>query len=215
MQVGDAPAARGSAHARILESARRLFAEHGYESTTTAAIARGAGTSESQIIKHFGGKEGLLEAIFEAAWEAMAEPLRRELAEAPAGAKAKLGALGGFFLSRMEADPELAVLMLFEGRRIRRRSGGVRLTPGFRRLVATIDGLLRAHGDATLRPGVHPEAARAALIGAWEGLLRDRLLAGGGGVPASYDREAMRSLLDRLLEALFGPSAEPTPDRVS
>src|SRR5260370_437103 len=58
-----------SSRARIREGAKALFAERGYEATTTAAICRLAGTSQSQLIKHFTNKQGVLEAIFEYAWE--------------------------------------------------------------------------------------------------------------------------------------------------
>jgi AcrR family transcriptional regulator len=54
---------------RIREAAKALFAERGYEPTSTAAICRLAGTSESQLIKHFGNKQGVLEAVFQHAWE--------------------------------------------------------------------------------------------------------------------------------------------------
>ena len=56
-------------HERLLEAAKILFSVHGYENTSTAAIARQANTSESQLIKHFGSKEGLLEAIFDHGWQ--------------------------------------------------------------------------------------------------------------------------------------------------
>ena len=53
---------------RLLEAAKALFAERGYEASSTATICRLAGTSESQLIKHFRSKQGILEAIFEYAW---------------------------------------------------------------------------------------------------------------------------------------------------
>src|SRR5205807_1220369 len=62
-----------SSHDRILDAAKRLFAQKGYENSSTAAIARLAGTSESQLIKHFSGKEGLLEAIYENGWRKLTE----------------------------------------------------------------------------------------------------------------------------------------------
>ena len=37
----------------------------------TASIAREAGSSESQLIRYFGGKAGLLEAIFNESWTAL------------------------------------------------------------------------------------------------------------------------------------------------
>lgn len=50
----------------ILLTAQQLFAEHGYASTSTKSIAQNAGVSEGLIFKHFGNKEGLLDAIVEA-----------------------------------------------------------------------------------------------------------------------------------------------------
>src|SRR5215471_3629212 len=57
-----------SSRDRILFSAKHLFARNGYENTSTVAIAREAGTSESQLMKHFGSKQGLLAAIFDHGW---------------------------------------------------------------------------------------------------------------------------------------------------
>ena len=44
----------------ILSSSLKLFAENGYESTTTRSIAQEAGVSEGLIFRHFQNKEGLL-----------------------------------------------------------------------------------------------------------------------------------------------------------
>ncbi|HTV64269.1 MAG TPA: TetR/AcrR family transcriptional regulator, partial [Bryocella sp.] len=57
-----------SSRERILLSAKHLFARNGYENTSTVAIAREAGTSESQLMKHFGSKQGLLAAILDRGW---------------------------------------------------------------------------------------------------------------------------------------------------
>lgn len=45
--------------AAILEAARAMFAEHGYEGTTVRAIAERASIDPSMIIRYFGGKDGL------------------------------------------------------------------------------------------------------------------------------------------------------------
>jgi AcrR family transcriptional regulator len=45
--------------AGILEAARAMFAEHGYEGTTVRAIAERASIDPSMIIRYFGGKDGL------------------------------------------------------------------------------------------------------------------------------------------------------------
>src|SRR5918999_2940128 len=66
-----------SSRDRLLEAAKRLFAAQGYEQTATSAIAREAGTSESQLMRYFGGKAGLLEALFDQAWTDLNERVKR------------------------------------------------------------------------------------------------------------------------------------------
>jgi AcrR family transcriptional regulator len=50
----------------ILEAARSAFAADGYATTTVAAIAGKAGVSPETVYKTFGGKPGLVRAIYEA-----------------------------------------------------------------------------------------------------------------------------------------------------
>ncbi|WP_428658037.1 TetR/AcrR family transcriptional regulator [Runella sp.] len=47
----------------ILETALKLFAEHGFDTTPTSLIAKEAGVSEGLIFRHFTNKEGLMDAI--------------------------------------------------------------------------------------------------------------------------------------------------------
>ena len=49
----------------IIEVARRVFLERGYAATTINAIAQEAGVSIETIYKSFGGKAGLVRAIYE------------------------------------------------------------------------------------------------------------------------------------------------------
>ncbi|HEY1640175.1 MAG TPA: TetR family transcriptional regulator [Streptosporangiaceae bacterium] len=51
--------------AAILAAARRRFLSDGFAATTIAAIAAGAGVSADTIYKSFGGKPGLVRAIYE------------------------------------------------------------------------------------------------------------------------------------------------------
>lgn len=50
---------------KILEAALVLFAKEGYNATSTSKVAKAAGVSEGLIFRHFGNKEGLLQAILE------------------------------------------------------------------------------------------------------------------------------------------------------
>ncbi|MBU8891891.1 MAG: TetR/AcrR family transcriptional regulator [Bacteroidales bacterium] len=47
----------------ILNVSLELFANQGYVNTSTSKIAKAAGVSEGLIFRHFGNKEGLLDAI--------------------------------------------------------------------------------------------------------------------------------------------------------
>mgnify|MGYP000159157975 CR=1 FL=1 len=52
---------------KILYSALELFANGGFNATSTNKIAKKAGVSEGLIFKHFKNKKGLLEAIMDSA----------------------------------------------------------------------------------------------------------------------------------------------------
>jgi AcrR family transcriptional regulator len=202
-QEGEHQVAEPSSHERILQAGRDLFAEDGYENATTSAIARRAGTSESQLIKHFGSKEGLLEGIFDRAWQRMAEGVRH-VQEAPLEPLDKLRGLTELMITALEGDKQLRTLMLLEGRRIRKHGHMVMMTRGFQQVLGVLDGLLRNLQEAgRLKPGLHPQAVRSALMGAFEGLLRDQLLAERASFPASYDRAELRAAFKAVLECFL------------
>ena len=46
--------------ARIINSAKKLFADQGYQKTTIVDISRQAGLSEAALYEYFQGKEDLL-----------------------------------------------------------------------------------------------------------------------------------------------------------
>ena len=192
-----------SSHDRILQAGRALFSEDGYENTTTSAIARRAGTSESQLIKHFSSKEGLLEGIFDQAWQRMAQGVQSvQRKEAPP--LDRLRALTELMIAALESDKQMRTLMLLEGRRIRKHGHMVMMTRGFQQVLELIDGILRElQYSGRLRPDLHPEAVRSALIGAFEGLLRDQLLAQRADFPAHYDGTELRAAFRAVLECFL------------
>ena len=57
--------AAGESRKRVLAESRTLFLAHGYGRTTIAAIAHAAGVSKESVYKGFGGKPGLVRAIYE------------------------------------------------------------------------------------------------------------------------------------------------------
>ena len=202
-------AAKSSSHDRILAAAKHLFATRGYENTSTIAIARLAGTSESQLMKHFGSKEGLLEAAFDQCWEKMAYALRG-IHELSTPAEMLLTLLD-LVLAALEGDPEAKQLMLLEGRRVRKEDRMVVLTRGYQEFVKTIDSLLlemRAAGQ--VRSEANLQAIRSGLMGMMEGMMRDQLLARRTGYPADYSTEDIRKLFADVLRTLRPQVPVPT-----
>lgn len=186
-------------HERILKCAKTLFAKKGYENTTTVAIARAAGTSESQLMKHFGSKEGLLEAIFDQGWEVITERIK-DLENLNINEEEKIQRLLGSMLLALEADPQLRDLLLLEGRRIRKEGNMILMTSGFRQIISTVDHLLeKMRQSGHLKRGLNPEAVRSALVGTFEGMLRDRILAQRSDYPASYSGEDVRAVFNTVL----------------
>lgn len=190
-----------STHQRILRVAKTLFANRGYEHTSTSAIARQAGTSESQLMKHFGSKAGLLEAIFIEGWTEITEQARLAI-EGLNAPMDKLGAISRCVLERLEHDPELKLLLLLEGRRIRKEGQMVALTEGFMSFVRLLDGVLQEMSENhMLQPNLNPQAVRSALMGMLEGMLRDRFLAERLGFPAHFDLSQLQETLGLALSS--------------
>ena len=188
-----------STHRRILQAAKKLFASRGYEHSSTSAIARGAGTSESQLMKHFGSKAGLLEGIFNEGWTQITEESRSACQNVATPAE-KLLAIAGCVLTHLEGDSELKLLMLLEGRRIRKEGPFVALTAGFLDFVALIDSVLYEMREMKiLRPKLDPQAVRSALMGMLEGMMRDRYLAAQLGFPADFQAAQLQEMLGLAL----------------
>jgi AcrR family transcriptional regulator len=185
-----------------------LFAQHGYEQTATSAIAREAGTSESQLMRYFGGKVGLLDALFDEAWTDLNQRVRRAIDSAATPRDAILNALQTIAGS-LARDTDLATLFLFEGRRLRGEEPRVRLSQGFQAFSDTTRALVRkAQAARELDTRLDAGAITSALLGASEGMIRDRALARVGGSRAFAERE-MRRTLDAMLSGFSMKLARP------
>ena len=193
---------------RLLDAAKELMADQGFERVTTAAIARKAGTSESQLVRYFGGKAGLLESILNEGWA----PLNPEIGRLIASSTTARDALINTFAKMIQAfdkDPELAKLLLFESRRLRGESDKIRLTQGFldfyKQLLALIEW---GQKDGSFNSWLHAPAILSALLGACEGMIRDRLLAAQQNKPRPFPETQIRAVFEALIAGLGhqGPS---------
>jgi len=185
---------------RLLLAAKTLFARHGYEQTSTATIAREAGSSESQLMRYFGGKAGLLDTIFNESWAAV---IARVSSEIPATTSARDCILGilGITIEAFGRDHDIAVLFLFEGRRI--RGTEVTLSHGFLQFYQLVQSVIRrGQSDGSFRSDLDPTVLGAALLGCAEGMIRDRLLLERRGMPNPFNDAAVRKTFQAIVEGL-------------
>jgi TetR/AcrR family transcriptional regulator, regulator of autoinduction and epiphytic fitness len=188
-----------SSRDRIREAAKRLFAERGYEGTSTAGICSLAGTSQSQLVKHFVDKQGLLDAVFEHAWEQI-NPTLRLATEAISEPREKLRVVTEIMFNVLVKDRELRTIFLLEGRRIRGDGHMVVLVPGYLEFIKVLDAILNEMAErGELQTGIHPAALRSGLMGVFEALLRDQLLSSTSKFPASYNDNDIRRLFYTFL----------------
>jgi AcrR family transcriptional regulator len=191
---------------RLLQAAKVLFSVHGFENTSTAVIARQANTSESQLIKHFGSKEGLLEAIFEQGWQNL-DFISQAVQVLPSPGD-KLRMIFELVLQTLERDQALKELMLFEGRRIRKAGSGsdILITSGYLRFSSAVEQVLTAMIQGTpLAEKVSPAALTSALIGMFESMLRDQVLARRANFHFSSSSEEIRVIFDLFVSRLLAP----------
>lgn len=179
---------------RILEAGKFLFARHGFERTPTAAIAREAGTSESQLVRYYGTKRGLLAAIFQESWQPLNQHIQMVVVAATDAREALMAVLETV-REAFRDDPDLAALLLLEGRRIR-SAGFVE----FETLLRTL--IHRGKRDGTFTTDVGDEAIASALIGATEAMIRDRFLAARAGTPEPFTDSDVRAIFEALLNGL-------------
>lgn len=188
MTVHD-PDSTQTSRSRLLMAGKTLFGKNGYEQTSTAAIAREAGSSESQLIRYFGGKAGLLEAIFNESWASLNDAVQQRLSENDSGREAILKLLG-LMISALSRDHDMAFLFLFEGRRMRGSSHEVIISRGFQQFMEVVNTLIeKGRQDDSFRTDIEPNVLCSAMFGCAEGMLRDRVLAERNNKPDPFTEE--------------------------
>lgn len=190
---------------RLLNAGKTLFAKNGYENTSTAAIAREAGSSESQLIRYFGGKAGLLEAIFNDSWTQLNAVVDEYIAGTKHGREAILRLLS-LMMQAFNRDHDIAFLFLFEGRRMRGGSPEVHLSKGFTQFMKVVDAQIeRGRQDGSFRTDIHPRVLCSAMLGAAEGMVRDRIMIERSGEKDSpFDDDALTAAFAAMVNGM-GP----------
>jgi TetR/AcrR family fatty acid metabolism transcriptional regulator len=105
--------AKGHTRERIINSAKKLFAEQGYQKTTIVDISKRAGLSEAALYEYFQGKESLLLMIPDL-W---VSELVRDLDEQLFGVKGSVNKLRKYlwwYMRRVEQSPlDAKIVYLF------------------------------------------------------------------------------------------------------
>ena len=152
-------AAAEATRRRILDAARRLFAERGFGGTTLDAVAGEAGVAVQTVQQAFGGKKALLTAQVEAIDRIGGLKELRAVLDDPAASPAQMTRAAARFwrklfegagdvleAARSSGDPALRSLL--EG--------------GLRRHKAGVTGMTARWGrEGVLAPGMTPERAAA------------------------------------------------------
>ncbi|MCI0444822.1 TetR/AcrR family transcriptional regulator [bacterium] len=197
-----------TSRSRLMICAKVLFARQGFENVSTAVIAREAVTSESQLVKIFGGKAGLLEAVLNDAWRPINDRVQRVAQDSTNAYEATLGALTEL-LDAFESDAEFAFLALFEARRVRSGDPAVGESQGatvFNDLLLRM--IRRGQKDGSFSNDFNDNAVASALLGVTEGLARERATAQRDGKRSAFGEREVRRILEQVLDSFNRKGAE-------
>lgn len=191
-----------SSRSRLIAAARELFSQFGYEGASTAAIARKAGSAETQMTRIFGGKAGLLEAVFNESWKPLNERIEAIVEAAPNAREALLRVLSTM-IAAFWSDPNLAFLVLLEDRRQRGDGPEISVSRGLTEFTGLVRRLIgRGQRDGSLVAGLSEEAIASALMGAAEGMIRDHAVARRSGKAGAFSKAEIRTVFDFILAGL-------------
>ena len=160
---------------RIIDSARELFAEKGYQQTTIVDISKKAGVSEAALYEYFQGKEGLLLTIPDLWVSHLLNDLKGQLFGIK-GASNKLRKFLWWYLHKVEESPlDAKIVYLFL-----KTNAKFMETDVYSNVKALYGHLLdifeEGRRDGEMKPDLNPYFARDVFIGTMEHLVTRWLL---------------------------------------
>jgi AcrR family transcriptional regulator len=190
---------RAESREQILSTARRLFAERGYDGCTVSDIAQQAGMSQGNIYWYFSSKKELLKVILEDAFEALGA-LFSEIEAYPGTGVEKLdflleryiafgGEQGGAEITMIifsliaQGDPQELVDLGFDTAQI---------GSGYQQSLAAI--IAQAQSEGGVMPGIDPNLLAMFFFSFFNGLVFTYPQE-AGEVPNEVLREAVLRLL--------------------
>lgn len=127
----------------LLESARAVFIESGYQDASIYDIAGGAGRTIGALYSHFGGKEGVFLALWDLHFSHLLERYKARLPDAE-GVFSAAQEVGELWIEFLRQDPEMfRLFMEFWSHALRDPLMHSRLSESLSELHTTIAALVR------------------------------------------------------------------------
>lgn len=148
--------------AKLITAARRAFAAHGYAEASMDDLTATAGLTRGALYHHFGGKQGLLEAVIEQIDAEMAERLAAVAAAAPTRWEGLVQENIGYI--ELALEPDVQRIMLRDGPAV---LGDPANWPSALACIASIRGNIeQLQADGVIRGELDAEAAARMISGA-------------------------------------------------
>lgn len=148
--------------AKLIAAARKAFAAHGYAEASMDDFTAEAGLTRGALYHHFGGKQGLLEAVIEQIDAEMAERLAAVAAAAPTRWDGLVQENIGYI--ELALEPDVQRIMLRDGPAV---LGDPASWPSALACIASIRGNIeQLQADGVIRGDVDAEAAARMISGA-------------------------------------------------
>jgi len=187
---------------RLMAAAKRMFARFGYDHMSVQGIALAADLDWQEYASHFHDKRGLLAAVLEDGWKGLLARLT-DIASNSITAHSAILAMLAYMAGALQKDEDLARLLLLEGRQPDPQGGGMAFSVGYRRFAQLFrDQVARGQRDGSFRPSAHPQVAASMLLGAFDGMLRDRIVAAQERSTTPYTGAELMSSFDALVASL-------------
>lgn len=192
---------------RLLAVGKHLFARFGYDSTSLADIAHQADASAIELLG-IDSKDELLAEIFDHGWAEINSRLTDIGIESMNARRAMLAILS-VFTHTLERDEDFARLLLFDGCHPQPDNGEIIVPAGYRRFTEFCTALIvRGQEEGSFGTALHPRVMASVLLGAAEGLMRDRLIAEQDSGISPYSESQLIMVFDTLISSMKSPSQE-------
>jgi AcrR family transcriptional regulator len=204
---------RSAQRERIVEAARRLFAQHGFDEVTMAEVAAEAGVARATVFNHFGSKHALVEGITEEVLKYYQGMLRNALADTATPTPMLVRALFDGMGAGIEEDRRFyrSVFREMEKIRLGLDEGG----PGQQAGMAALELLVRLLSRGQERGELSRSLPAEDLASAFSSLVNGTIIHWLYADAADPLRQRMQRAAEVFLGAAVGPATRQPPPRLA